>query len=134
MRVAAIVIVVCALAVVSASAQVTVVRESDENPVVTIAKSTAWGGLAGLTLGAAVALIADENQDNIVKWFFVGGVFGGFGYGIYHVATREHPSTALLRIDRDGVEWNIPGVAFRPSVGPGSRMATAGVTFLQVSF
>lgn len=134
MRTVVIVVALCAFAVITASAQVSVVREGEENPVVTIAKSTAWGAVAGLAMGAAVALIAGENEDDIVKWFFVGGVFGGFGYGIYHVATREHPSTALLRIDGDGMDWNIPAVAFRAPAGAQSRDARARVTLLHVSF
>jgi hypothetical protein len=120
--------------VVTANAQVSVVREGEENPVVTVAKSTAWGALAGLALGVAVALVADENQENITKWFFVGGVFGGFGYGIYHVATREHPTTALLRIDRDGVDWSVPSVAFRQRIDGGYRDPGAAVTLLRVGF
>jgi len=134
MRVAAIVLVLCVVAVMTAGAQVTVVRQGEENAFITIAKSTAWGGLGGLVLGGAVALIADENQDDILKWFFVGGVCGGLGYGIYHVATRDHPSSALLRIDQDGVDWNIPVVAFRPVVNAESRNHEAGVTLLHVSF
>lgn len=134
MRVAVIVLLLCVVLVVTASAQVSVVREGEENPVITVAKSTAWGGLAGLVLGGAVALVADENQDDIMKWFFVGGVFGGFGYGIYHVAAREHPTTALLRIDRDGVDWNVPSVAFRQRIDGGYRDPGTAVMLLRVSF
>ncbi len=62
MRVAAIVLVLCVVTVMTAGAQVTVVRQGEENAFLTIAKSTAWGGLGGLVLGGAVALIADDNQ------------------------------------------------------------------------
>ena len=134
MRVAVIVLLLCAVMVVTTNAQVSVVREGEENPVITVAKSTAWGALAGLVLGGAVALVADENQENITKWFFVGGVFGGFGYGIYHVATREHTTTALLRIDGDGVDWSVPSVACRQRTDGGYRDPGAAVTLLSVSF
>jgi hypothetical protein len=81
-----------------------------------------------------VALVAEENEENIVKWFFVGGVFGGFAYGIYHVATRPEPSSALLEFDEDGVNWNFPTVALQPGF-VGERKDTHGaVTLLSVGF
>jgi hypothetical protein len=134
MRVAALVLLVCLTTVITSSAQVTVVREGEENPVITIAKSTAWGGLAGLVLGTAVALVAEENEGDIIKWFFVGGTFGGFTYGVIHTVTRERPSTALLRMDREGLDWNVPSVALRRSVVGEYRSAEAAVTLFHLSF
>lgn len=71
-------------------------RQGSENPVSEVAKSTIFGALAGLALGGAIALVANGNDDaDIVKWSFVSGTFIGFGYGIYHVATRPK-TTALI--------------------------------------
>ncbi len=120
------------LAVTPSDAQVTVVREGQENPVVTVAKSTLWGGLAGLVLGSAIALVVEDNEDDVVKWFFVGATVGGFGLGIYHVATREGPSSALLQIDREGVVVRAP-VVFVRSAGTPQTIRT-GVTLLDWRF
>ena len=134
MRVAVVALVLCVVTAVSSSAQVTVERQGDENPVVTIAKSVMWGGLAGAVLGGAVALIAEENEEDIVKWFFVGGTFAGLGYGIYHVSTREKPSSALLRIDGDGLDWNVPSVTFARELDSKNRGLRGTVTLVGVRF
>jgi hypothetical protein len=39
------------------SAQVEVQRRGEENPVLTVSKSIVYGGLAGLVLGGALALV-----------------------------------------------------------------------------
>jgi hypothetical protein len=114
--------------------QVTIERHGDENPVAAIAKATAWGGLAGLLLGSAVALVADDNEGDIIKWFFVGGVFGGFGYGIYHVTTRPEPPSALLRIDSDGMEWRFPAVAFERGMAGGRDDIRGAVNLVSLDF
>jgi hypothetical protein len=134
MRVVVAALLLCMAAAVASSAQVKVERIGEENPMITIAKSVLWGGLAGLVLGGAVALVAEKNEDNIVKWFFVGGTFTGLGYGIYHVATREKPSTALLRIDGDGLDWNVPAVTLGRGPDRGRRDIRGVVTLLDVRF
>ncbi len=134
MRAAVVALLLCMVVAASSSAQVTVHREGDENPVITIAKSIMWGGLAGLVLGGAVALVAEDNEEDIVKWFFVGGTFAGLGYGVYHVTTREKPSTALLRIDGDGLDWNVPSVALDRGLDRGGRGVRRTVTLVDVSF
>ena len=83
------------------------VRVSDENPVATIAKATLWGALAGLALGGATALLVDDNQEDIIKWFFAGGTFFGFGYGLYHVSTRPK-SVGLLDVNAEGLAFSTP--------------------------
>lgn len=92
-----------------AQAQVTVVRGGSENPVVTIGKSTFYGGATGLLLGLALTLVIEEDTGDILKWSFVGGTFGGFLLGIYHVANRPQPSSALLQFDSGKlVKLNVP--------------------------
>lgn len=86
-----------------AQAQTHVVRGGDENPVVTIGKSTLYGAGTGLLLGLALTLVIDEDTGDVIKWSFVGGTFGGFILGIYHVATRPSPSSALLQFDETGL-------------------------------
>ena len=87
----------------SAEAQVTIIRGSHENPVISIAKSTLYGGATGVILGLALTLVVDEPTEDILKWSFVGGTFGGFLYGIYHVSTRPQPTAALLQFDTKGL-------------------------------
>lgn len=106
MRVAIVALCLLCFVTVTANAQVEVRRHGAENPMVTIAKSILWGGIAGLALGAATALIVDENQEEYIRWFFVGGVFVGLGVGIYHVATRPEPTGALIQTDGDKLAFN----------------------------
>jgi hypothetical protein len=82
-------------------AQVQVVRSGQENPMVTIGKSTLYGGATGLLVGLALSLVVDEDTGTVLKWGFVGGTLGGLMFGIYHVATRPQPSSALLQFDSD---------------------------------
>ncbi len=89
----------CVLGRGSASAGVNVERTSSENPMLEVAKSTVYGGLAGLVLGSAVALVNNGSNDgDIIKWGFAGGTFLGFGYGLYYVSSRPRAS-ALLEIE-----------------------------------
>jgi hypothetical protein len=76
--------------------------------MVSVFKSTIYGGLAGLVLGLAVELVDEDSDGDAVKWGFVGGTFFGFGYGIYHVAHRPGPGRALLEGGSDGWEWAAP--------------------------
>lgn len=86
-----------------AEAQTHVVRGGDENPVLTIGKSTLYGAGTGLLLGLALTLVVDEDTGDVLKWSFVGGTFGGFLIGVYHVATRPSASSALLQFDESGL-------------------------------
>lgn len=121
---------------VLANAQVTVQRKGDENPAISVTKSIFWGGLGGLVLGSAVALVADENEGDIIKWSFVGGTFAGLGLGIWHVTHRPEPRSALLRIGPDDVDLSTPTVEFAmerdrlPLDGTADR--TVRVTLLSV--
>lgn len=101
MRIALLALLLTVAGALPSAAQVQVVRQGDENPVLTIAKATFWGGVTGLLLGGAAALVAEENEDDYIRWFFVGGTFGGFGFGVYHVMTRDNPSSSLRSLDGD---------------------------------
>ena len=129
-----IVLVIMLVTVVESRADVEVRRYGEENPMITIAKSTFWGGVAGLVLGGAVALVAGENEDDIVKWFFVGGVFTGFGVGLYHVATRPKPTSSLLEINGDGLAVNLPSIRFAPEDVSGHGEWRAAVTVFSLDF
>lgn len=128
------VVIATLLAAVPARADVEVRRYGEENPMLTIAKSTVWGGLAGLILGAAVALVAEDNEDDIIKWFFVGGVFVGFGVGVYHVATRPKPTSSLLEIEDGGLALRMPTVHFTPESSAGTNAWRASVTLFSADF
>ena len=84
-------------------AQVTVVRSGQENPVVTIGKSTLYGAGTGLLLGLALALVVEEDTGDIMRWSFVTGTFGGFLFGIYHVANRPQPTAAMFQFNSGGL-------------------------------
>ena len=101
----------------AASGQVVVTRGGDENPAVTITKSIFWGALGGLIVGGAIALVIDDNQGDAVKWGFVGGTGLGLAAGIWHVANRPQPQSALLRIDPEGAAVGIPATDPRATIG-----------------
>ena len=115
---AMLVFLVVSLAPTPASGQVVVTRGGDENPAMTITKSIFWGALGGLILGGAVALVIDDNQEDALKWGFVGGTGLGLAAGIWHVANRPQPRSALLRIDSDGASVALPDFALSTTAGP----------------
>jgi len=93
------ILLVVLVSVHSSYAQVQVVRSGQENPVVTIGKSTLYGAGTGLLLGLALSLVINEDTGDVVKWSFVTGTFGGFFLGVYHVASRPSASSALLQFE-----------------------------------
>lgn len=113
-----------------AGAQIVEQRSGDANPMVSVFKSTVYGGLAGLTLGLAVELVDDDSDGDAVKWGFVSGTFFGFGYGVYHVATRPGPGSAMLEGGPSGWQVSAPrprlavrtggaeGAGLHPDPGP----------------
>jgi hypothetical protein len=80
-----------------ARAQVHVERRGAENPMVEVFRSTVYGGLAGLVVGAGIALVDDSEGTDPLKWGFVTGTFVGLGYGFYWVSRRPQPQ-ALLEV------------------------------------
>lgn len=82
------------------SGAVNIERRGDENPVVEVARSTFWGGVAGLAVGGAVALVTDGSNVDPLRWGVALGTFAGLAAGIYWVANRPVPG-ALLEV-RDG--------------------------------
>jgi hypothetical protein len=104
-----------------AGAAVEVSRTGSENPMVEVARSVFWGGVAGLVIGSAIALArnGDDSWDDI-RWGFVGGTFLGLGFGIYHVTTRPQPSAAL-----DGRGLGLEGVVRPDGSGSGGAAPTS---------
>jgi O-antigen/teichoic acid export membrane protein len=90
------------------SAQIVEERRGEANPMVSVFKSTLYGGAAGLVLGLAVELIDSGSDGDAAKWGFVGGAFFGFGYGIYYVSTRPSPGSAMLERKEDGFALAFP--------------------------
>ncbi len=110
-------------------AQVEVHRGGDENPVLTVSKSILYGGLAGLVLGGALALAVEENEGEVVRWFFVGGTFVGLGAGIYHVNHRAKPSAALFQVSPDGMHAALPTVEAFGTYGGGRGVRVSLLSF-----
>lgn len=105
-----------------ARAAVNVERHGAENPMVEVARSTLYGGLAGLLLGGAIALVDDSHDDaKVLKWGFAGGTFLGFGVGLVSVLTRPEP-TGLLQLENGSAH-----LAFAPP-----RRTGAGTLALDV--
>jgi hypothetical protein len=103
-----------------ARAAVSVQRTSSENPMQEVARSVIYGGLAGLILGSAVALVDDGGDDaDTIKWGFAGGTFFGFGFGLYHVMSR--PSAALIEIENGKARLAVA----RPTIEPKSGVRVA---------
>lgn len=63
------------------------VASADDSTIIQISKSTVYGGLLGLLLGSAVAIVVEEDRDEPIRWGLVIGVFGGFAYGVYAAST-----------------------------------------------
>jgi len=84
-------------------ADVQIVRDDSENPMVSIAKSTFYGALLGTVVSLAIMLVAGGDDDDIFKVSFASGTALGLGVGIYHVATRPSGGSthALLNIKPD---------------------------------
>jgi len=101
-----------------AAAQVIETRQGDSNPMVSVFKSTIYGGGAGTLLGLAIAVADDGDNAEPVRWGFVVGTFFGFGYGIYHVSTRPEPQ-ALLEHGAHG--WAMAPPDLAPD-GKGARV------------
>lgn len=60
---------------------------ADDSTIIQISKSTIYGGLLGLLLGGAVAIVVEDDRDEPIRWGLVLGVFGGFAYGVYAAST-----------------------------------------------
>jgi len=108
-------------------ADVSVRRESDENPMVEISRSILYGGLAGLMVGGAIAW-ATESDDagEILRWSFVGGTMVGLVAGVAFAARRPQP-TSLLELDAGELRVHAP-----PTVEPapgGARAHLVGLRF-----
>ena len=112
----------------AAHAAVNVSRSGDENPMREVARSVVWGGLAGLTVGSAIAVATDgsDGDGNAIRWGFALGTFVGLGYGLWWVSRRPQPS-ALLEIG-DG---RLVAHAVLPEPGPDGtlRLRLARVSF-----
>jgi opacity protein-like surface antigen len=88
-----------------AAAAVNVERHGAENPMVEISRSTLYGALAGLVVGGAIALAADDDSGEPVRWGIVAGTAIGLGVGIYFVTRRPQPD-ALLELNDGALELN----------------------------
>ena len=96
----------------------------------TVAVSTFYGALTGVILGGATVLVVDDNKDETFKWFFVGGTFFGFAYGVYHVSTRPEPR-GLLDVSSAGLSVGVPSARMRLD-HPDAPSAT--ITLVSVGF
>ena len=134
MRTFILVSVILALFAADIRADVDVVRVGAENPMITVAKATMWGGVTGLILGGAIALVADDNEIDIIKWSLVGGVFVGFGFGVYHVMSRPSGESSLLETDGDGLALNIPTLQIGWTATEDRRYVNARAAVFSYSF
>lgn len=111
-----------------ASGGVTIHRESNENPVMEVAKSVCWGALAGLVVGSAIALAAEDSSGEPIRWGIVVGTFAGLGAGIYFVSHRPQPAGLLELKDGRLVPSAAALTALEPVPG-GARVHAVAVRF-----
>ena len=111
----------------AANAGVNIERSSNENPVVEVARSVIYGGLAGLVLGSAFALASDGGNDgDVVRICFVGGTVVGLAAGVYFVANRPQPSS-LIEYEEGALKLHVPEIA--PSPHGSAQVALVGFRF-----
>ena len=104
-----------------ASAGVNIERQSAENPMVEIFKSTLYGALTGAVVGSVIVLAAkgDSNTNSdIMRWSIVAGTAVGLGAGIYFTAKRPQPS-ALLELKDGGLSLH----AVTPQLAPDGALS-----------
>ena len=111
-----------------ASAAVNVERRGSENPVVEVFRSTVYGALAGVVVGGAIALAAQDSNatDDIMRWSIVAGTAIGLGAGIYWVTKRPQP-TAMLELN-DGA-LSLHPAALQLESGGGASVRLVAVRF-----
>ncbi|MEZ4648926.1 MAG: hypothetical protein R3E97_09115 [Candidatus Eisenbacteria bacterium] len=83
--------------------------QAEDNTMIRIAKSTVYGGLLGLLLGGAVAIVVDDNRDEPIRWGLVLGMFGGFAYGIYSASTGRDDFFMREGTGIDASRYRLPG-------------------------
>jgi hypothetical protein len=88
-RLSAAVLIACLVATLVPGAP-GICRAASDDDMVTITKNTLYGGILGLILGGTLTLVVDsDSRDDVVRWGVVGGVFAGFGYGLYEVTATD---------------------------------------------
>jgi drug/metabolite transporter (DMT)-like permease len=93
-------------------AAVNVERHGAENPMVEISRSILYGGLAGLAVGGAVAIVSDGDDTTPIKWGLFTGVVAGAAMGFYWVFSRPQPTAPLeLAPGRATLELPTPTLA-----------------------
>jgi len=112
----------------TAPGAVEISRNSAENPMVEIARSVFYGALAGLVVGGAIELAAEDASGQPIRWGIVAGTGVGLVAGVYFVTSRPQPS-AMLEL-RDGKLSPSPTAlgAIEPVQG-GARARLIGVRF-----
>ena len=93
-----------------------------------VARSVVWGGLAGLTVGGAIAVATDgtEHDGDAIRWGFALGTFVGLGYGLWWVSRRPQPSALL---EMSGGRLVAHAALPEPDAGGTLRLRLARVTF-----
>ncbi len=110
------------------AAAVNVNRSGQENPMVEVARSVVYGGLAGLVVGGALAVATKDNHNDgdIIRWSFATGTIAGLGFGLWWVTSRPSAS-ALLQIQDGTLRAHVP--LPQPTPNGGVRLVAASVRF-----
>ncbi|SVC47036.1 uncharacterized protein METZ01_LOCUS299890 [marine metagenome] len=109
-----------------AEGQVTVEREGDENPVVVVAKSTFWGGIAGITTGLAIGLVVKDYE--VMRYTIAAGTLVGMYYGWRHVNSRPESLPVFEFKSNGSVHFSLPRLRIHIDRPPAfvSRLARTG--------
>lgn len=109
---------------VTALAGVNIERQSAENPMVEIFRSTLYGALTGAVVGGVIVLAAQsdsETNGDIMRWSIVGGTVLGLGAGIYFTAKRPQPS-GMLEFEDGALAIHPPAPQLEPGGGWSMRL------------
>ncbi|MEC7490800.1 MAG: hypothetical protein VYA17_14565 [Pseudomonadota bacterium] len=109
-----------------AEGQVSVEREGDENPVLVVAKSTFWGGIAGITTGLAIGLVVKDYE--IMRYTVAAGTLVGMYYGWRHVNSRPEALPVFEFKSNGSVHFSPPRLRIHIDRPPAfvSRLARTG--------
>jgi hypothetical protein len=112
----------------AAAAAVNVNRSGDENPMKEVAKSTIYGGVAGLFVGLALAVAQkdNDNDEDLIRYGFAGGTLLGLGMGIYWIGQRPQPSGAL---EFEDGHWRAGAPGVQLAADGGARVSLVRMSF-----
>ena len=113
---------------VLAAGSVEISRNSAENPMAEITRSVIWGAVAGLLVGGAIELAAEDASLQPLRWGIVVGTGVGLASGVYFVSHRPQPA-AVLEIQHGRLSTGPTALGAIEPVAGGAHARLIGVRF-----